>query len=171
MLKATPAPHCQGQAVPRAQEDATASEVQDLVKSALQLTVLAKNLRKEVLQFNQEFANVSIDNPIVFVDYNKARKEIAEKALTLRDIMVSYLIELASKVPLNKEDYINAINVLYSLNPYEPEKTIANDAFLQLYTSLVLSAIYAKGGAPPTPVFVPMPLQQGTEGTKTKVPQ
>jgi hypothetical protein len=137
-----------------------------LVKGALQLTVLAKRLREQVQGFKLEFANVPIDNPIVFVDYNKARKEIAETALMIRDTMVNYLIELASAVPLNKEDYTNAINILFSLNPYEPEKTIASDVFLELYTSLVLSATYTKGGAPPTPVFVPMP--QSTENPKTK---
>ena len=152
--------------MPRAQEGATASDIEGLVKGALQLTVLAKRLREQVQGFKLEFANVPIDNPIVFVDYNKARKEIAETALMIRDTMVNYLIELASAVPLNKEDYTNAINVLYSLNPYEPEKTIASDVFLELYTSLVLSATYIKGGAPPTPVFVPMP--QSTENPKTR---
>jgi len=159
--------------VPRSQESTTASDVQGLIEGALQLIVLAKRLKEQVQGFKQEFANAPIDNPIVFVDYNKARKEIAETALTLRDTMVNYLIELASKVPLNKEDYINAFNVLYSLNPYEPEKTIASDVFLELYTSLILSVTYTKGGAPPTPVFIPMPLQQGTEskGTSSRVPQ
>ncbi len=43
---------------------------------------------------------------------------------------------------------------------------------LELYTSLILSATYAKGGAPPAPVFIPMPLQQqGAENPKTKGPQ
>jgi len=167
--------------VPRAQEGATASDIEGLVKSALQLIVLAKNLRKEVLQVKQEYADITpaslSEIPIgslkivKFVDYYKQMNEIAKKAITLRDTMADYLIELASKVPLNKEDYTNAINVLFSLNPYEPEKTIASDVFLELYTSLVLSATYTKGGAPPTPVFVPMPLQQGTENPKTKGPQ
>ena len=159
--------------MPRAQESATASDVEVLVKSALQLIVLAKRLREQVQGLKQEFANVPIDNPIVFADYNKAIKEIANDAIELRDTMVNYLIELASKVPLNKEDYINAFNILYSLNPYEPEKTIASDVFLELYTSLILSVTYTKGGAPPTPVFIPMPLQQGTEskGTSSRVPQ
>ena len=159
--------------MPRSQESTTASDVQGLIEGALQLIVLAKRLKEQVQGFKQEFANAPIDNPIVFVDYNKARKEIAETALTLRDTMVNYLIELASKVPLNKEDYTNAINVLFSLNPYEPEKTIASDVFLELYTSLILSVTYTKGGAPPTPVFIPMPLQQGTEskGTSSRVPQ
>ena len=156
--------------MPRAQEDATASGVQDLVKGALQLIVFAKKLKEEALQFRQEFPN-GPKHPLEYVDYYKEKESIAKTAMALRDAMAEQLIELASVVPLNKEDYTNVMNVLYSLNPYEPEKTIANDAFLQLYTSLVLSAIYAKGGAPPTPVFVPMPLQQGTEGTKTKVPQ
>jgi hypothetical protein len=154
--------------VPRAQEGATASDIEVLVKGALQLTVLAKNLREEVLQAKLEFPK-GPQHPLEYVDYYKKKESIAKTALTLRDTMVNYLIELASAVPLNKEDYTNAINVLYSLNPYEPEKTIASDVFLELYTSLILSATYTKGGAPPTPVFVPMPLQQqGTEKPKTK---
>ena len=167
--------------MPRAQEGATASDIEVLVKGALQLTVFAKNLRKEVLQFKQEFADITpaslsdiSANVIKLADYYRQLNEIANDAKELRDTMVDYLVELASKVPLNKEDYINAFNVLYSLNPYEPEKTIASDVFLELYTSLVLSATYAKGGAPPTPVFIPMPLQQqGTEskGTSSRVPQ
>jgi hypothetical protein len=159
--------------VPRAQEGATASDIEGLVKGALQLTVLAKNLRKEVLQFKQEFADITpaslsdiSANVLKLADYYRKLNEIAETALELRDTMVDYLVELASKVPLNKEDYINAYNILYSLNPYEPEKTIASDVFLELYTSLILSATYTKGGAPPTPVFVPMP--QSTENPKTK---
>jgi hypothetical protein len=160
--------------VPRAQEGATASDIEVLVKGALQLIVLAKKLKEEVLQFRQEYPKPvpSNANILIYLDYYKKRANIAQKAITLRDTMTDYLIELASKVPLNKEDYTNAINILYSLNPYEPEKTIVNDVFLELYTSIILSATYAKGGAPPAPVFVPMPLQQqGTENPKTKGPQ
>jgi hypothetical protein len=156
--------------LPRAQEGATASDMEDFVKGALQLIVLAKKLKEEVLQYRQECPNPnpSDDNILLYLDCYKERTSIAQKATELRDTMVNYLIELASKVPLNKEEYVNAINILYSLNPYEPEKTIASDVFLELYTSLILSATYTKGGAPPTPVFVPIPGLQPQEGTKTK---
>ena len=109
--------------MPRAQESATASDVEVLVKSALQLIVLAKRLREQVQGLKQEFANVPIDNPIVFADYNKAIKEIANDAIELRDTMVNYLIELASKVPLNKEDYINACLLYTSPSPRDRQKS------------------------------------------------
>lgn len=148
--------------MPRVAQAETPFDLQDMVQGALQLAVLAKRLREEVLRFKQEFTNAQLDHPLVLADYFKARDSIAVKALKLRDSMVAQLVELASLVPVEREGYVNALNILYSLNPYDIDsvlRTVANDSFIELYISLVLSAMYSRTGTPPAPVFVPLPVQ------------
>lgn len=143
------------------QQAETPFDLQDMVQGALQLAVLAKRLREEAMRFKQEYSNAQLEHPLVLADYFKARESIAVKALKLRDAMVSQLVELASVVPLEREGYVNALNILYSLNPYDIDSvlmTVANDSFIELYISLVLSAMYSGTGTPPTPVFVPWPM-------------
>ncbi|MFP3222958.1 MAG: hypothetical protein RXR21_04745 [Nitrososphaeria archaeon] len=154
--------------MPRAQEGSEpVYDIQDLVHSALQLVAIAKRLGQEAREVLERYGRVNAGDlrtsVLILSEAYRVREQLARSAEVLKDQMVRHLIELASLVPMNREDFIRALNILYSLNPYEPESilaTVANDGFLEVYTSLVLGAITARTGAPPAPVFVPIPLQQ-----------
>lgn len=151
--------------MPRAPQEGSepVNDIQDLVHSALQLVVLAKRLGQEVRKVREEYGRLDLSNVLVLADYYKEVERLGETAEKVKDQMVRHLIELASLVPIDREDFIRALNVLHSLNPYDLDSilaTVANDGFLDVFTSLVLGAITARTGTPPAPVFVPIPLQQ-----------
>lgn len=156
--------------VPRAPQEGSeqsAYDIQDLVHSALQLVVLAKRLGQEVRKVKEEYSRTDLSSVLVLADYYKEIERLAVTAEKVKEQMVKHLIELASLVPINREDFIRALNTLHSLEPHDLDSilaTVANDGFLEVYTSLVLGAITARTGTPPAPVFVPIPLQQ-TQGT------
>ena len=83
------------------------------------------------------------------------------EAKELRAELQTYIMYLASRVPLNREDFLRVFTTLNNVDFDKPETlitTILSDTFISSYINLVLSA-QPIGTAPTQPIVLQIPVQ------------
>jgi hypothetical protein len=136
-------------------------EVAQIISKALLACVKAKNMQMELVKLMSEYAKTDRENILVVIDYYEKLKSIVESAKELRAELLSYIMFLAGKVPLNREDFLRVFTVLNSVDFDKPESlitTILSDTFINTYINLVLS-VQSMGTAPSQPIVLQIPVQ------------
>jgi hypothetical protein len=136
-------------------------EVAQVISKALLACVNAKNLQMQLVKLMREYASTDRENILVVIDYYKELRDIVDRAKELRAELLSYIMYLAGKVPLNREDFLRVFTTLNSVDFDKPESliiTILSDTFINTYINLLLS-VQTVGTMPSQPIVLQIPVQ------------
>ena len=136
-------------------------EIAQIVSRALLGATRAKGLQLRLVKLMTEYARTNRDNILVVIDYFKELNSIVAEAKELKAELQAYLMYLASKVPLNREDFLRAFAILNNVDLDKPETlitTVLSDTFINTYINLVLS-VQSMGTTPSQPIVLQIPVQ------------
>jgi len=136
-------------------------EIAQIISRALLGATKAKNLQLRLVKLMTRYAKTNKDNIIITIEYFNELNEIVAEAKELRAELQAYLMYLASKVPLNREDFLRAFTTLINVDFDKPEtliSTILSDSFINTYINLVLS-VQSMGATPSQPIVLQIPVQ------------
>jgi len=136
-------------------------EIAQIISKALLAVTRAKNLQLRLVNLMSRYAKVNKDSVIVTIEYYKELDNIVAEARELRAELQAYLMYLASKVPLNREDFLKVFTTLINVDFNKPEtliSTVLSDTFINTYINLVLS-VQSTGTTPSQPIVLQIPVQ------------
>ena len=148
-------------------------EPSQVVANALQYCAKAKSLQLRLAKLMEEYAHIDNKESIfVLFKYYFEIQNIISETREVRGVLQAYLMYLASKVPLNREEFLKLFTILNTVDFGKPESlinTVLSDMFIYAYINLLLS-IQTAGTVNPSQSIVfqfPIPsAQQGTGGVK-----
>jgi len=143
-------------------------ELSKVIADALHACVVAKNLQLRLVKLMTEYAHTDRENILVVVDYYKELNSIVSATREVRGILQTYLMYLASKVPLNREDFLRVFTALNNVDFDKPESlitTVLSDTFINTYINLLLSAQTAGTAGVSQPIVLQIPVQPAQQGT------
>jgi len=135
---------------------------------ALHACIDAKNLQLRLVKLMTEYAHTDRENILVVVDYYKELNSIVARTREVRAELQAYLMYLASKVPLNREDFLRVFTALNNVDFDKPESlitTVLSDTFITTYINLLLSAQTAGTAGVSQPIVLQIPVQPAQQGT------
>jgi len=136
-------------------------EIAQILSKALLAITRAKSLQMRLVKLMSDYAKTNRDHILVVVDYYKELNDIVAEAKELRAELQTYIMYLASRVPLNREDFLRVFTTLNNVDFDKPETlitTILSDTFISAYINLVLS-VQTMGTAPAQPIVLQIPVQ------------
>ena len=136
-------------------------EIAQILSKALLAITRAKSLQMRLVKLMSDYAKTNRDHILVVVDYYKELNSIVTEAKELRAELQTYIMYLASRVPLNREDFLRVFTTLNNVDFDKPETlitTILSDTFISSYINLVLS-VQSMGTAPTQPIVLQIPVQ------------
>jgi hypothetical protein len=136
-------------------------EVVQILSKALLAITRTKSLQMRLVKLMSDYAKTNRDHILVVVDYYKELNSIVAEAKELRAELQTYIMYLASRVPLNREDFLRVFATLNNVDFDKPETlitTILSDTFINAYINLVLS-VQTMGTAPTQPIVLQIPVQ------------
>jgi len=136
-------------------------EIAQILSKALLAITRAKSLQMRLVKLMSDYAKTNRDHILVVVDYYKELNSIVTEAKELRAELQTYIMYLASRVPLNREDFLRVFTTLNNVDFDKPETlitTILSDTFISSYINLVLS-VQTMGTAPAQPIVLQIPVQ------------
>jgi len=136
-------------------------EIAQILSKALLAITRTKSLQMRLVKLMSDYAKTNRDHILVVVDYYKELNSIVTEAKELRAELQTYIMYLASRVPLNREDFLRVFTTLNNVDFDKPETlitTILSDTFISSYINLVLSA-QPIGTAPTQPIVLQIPVQ------------
>ena len=143
-------------------------EITQVLSKALLAVTRAKTLQMRLAKLMAEYSKTNRDHILVVVDYYKELNDIVAEAKELRAELQTYIMYLASRVPLNREDFLRVFTTLNNVDFDKPETlitTILSDAFINAYINLVLS-VQTMGTAPTQPIVLQIPVQPVQGGVR-----
>jgi hypothetical protein len=136
-------------------------EIAQVLSKALLAITRAKSLQMRLVKLMSDYAKTNRDHILVVVDYYKELNSIVTEAKELKAELQTYIMYLASRVPLNREDFLRVFTTLNNVDFDKPETlitTILSDTFISSYINLVLS-VQTMGTAPAQPIVLQIPVQ------------
>jgi len=136
-------------------------EIAQILSKALLAITRTKSLQMRLVKLMSDYAKTNRDHILVVVDYYKELNDIVAEAKELRAELQAYIMYLASRVPLNREDFLKVFTTLNNVDFDKPETlitTILSDTFINAYINLVLS-VQTMGTAPAQPIVLQIPVQ------------
>ena len=136
-------------------------EIAQVLSKALLAITRAKSLQMRLVKLMSDYAKTNRDHILVVVDYYKELNDIVTEAKELKAELQTYIMYLASRVPLNREDFLRVFTTLNNVDFDKPETlitTILSDTFISSYINLVLS-VQTMGTAPAQPIVLQIPVQ------------
>ena len=143
-------------------------EIAQVLSKALLAITRAKSLQMRLVKLMSDYAKTNRDHILVVVDYYKELNDVVAEAKELRAELQTYIMYLASRVPLNREDFLRVFTTLNNVDFDKPETlitTILSDTFISSYINLVLS-VQTMGTAPTQPIVLQIPVQPVQGGVK-----
>jgi len=136
-------------------------EIAQILSKALLAITKTKSLQMRLVRLMSDYAKTNRDHILIVVDYYKELNDIVAEAKELRAELQTYIMYLASRVPLNREDFLRVFTTLNNVDFDKPETliaTILSDTFINAYINLVLS-VQTIGTAPAQPIVLQIPVQ------------
>jgi len=136
-------------------------EIAQILSKALLAVTRTKSLQMRLVKLMSDYAKTNRDHILVVVDYYKELNSIVTEAKELKAELQTYIMYLASRVPLNREDFLRVFTTLNNVDFDKPETlitTILSDTFISSYINLVLS-VQTMGTAPAQPIVLQIPVQ------------
>lgn len=136
-------------------------EIAQVLSKALLAVTRTKSLQMRLVKLMSDYAKTNRDHILIVVDYYKELNDIVAEAKELRAELQTYIMYLASRVPLNREDFLRVFTTLNNVDFDKPEtliSTILSDTFINAYISLVLS-VQTMGTTPAQPIVLQIPVQ------------
>jgi hypothetical protein len=143
-------------------------EIAQILAKALLAITKTKSLQMRLVKLMTDYAKTNRDHILIVVDYYKELNSIVAEAKELRAELQTYIMYLASRVPLNREDFLRVFTTLNNVDFDKPETlitTILSDTFINAYINLVLS-VQTMGTAPTQPIVLQIPVQPVQGGVK-----
>jgi len=143
-------------------------EIAQILSKALLAITRAKSLQMRLVKLMSDYAKTNRDHILVVVDYYKELNDIVMEAKELKAELQTYIMYLASRVPLNREDFLRVFTTLNNVDFDKPETlitTILSDTFINAYINLVLS-VQTMGTTPTQPIVLQIPVQPVQGGVK-----
>ena len=143
-------------------------EIAQILSKALLAITKTKSLQMRLVKLMTDYAKTNRDHILVVVDYYKELNSIVTEAKELKAELQIYIMYLASRVPLNREDFLRVFTTLNNVDFDKPETlitTILSDTFISSYINLVLS-VQSMGTVPTQPIVLQIPVQPVQGGVK-----
>ncbi len=143
-------------------------EIAQILSKALLAITKTKSLQMRLVKLMTEYSKTNRDNILVVIDYYKELNSIVTEAKELKAELQTYIMYLASRVPLNREDFLRVFTTLNNVDFDKPETlitTILSDTFINSYINLVLS-VQTMGTVPSQPIVLQIPVQPVQGGVR-----
>ena len=143
-------------------------EIAQILSKALLAITRTKSLQMRLVKLMSDYAKTNRDHILIVVDYYKELNSIVTEAKELKAELQTYIMYLASRVPLNREDFLRVFTTLNNVDFDKPETlitTILSDTFISSYINLVLS-VQTMGTMPTQPIVLQIPVQPVQGGVR-----